>query len=211
MGVRMPASTWGREAADDRLLVEAAQKDPARFGELYEIHFELVYAFVARRVGSRDVAEDLTAEVFHKALANLQRFEWRGVPFGGWLLKIAANAITDQAKRSRRELRVEDPHEMSSTPRMEQAQDQARLFRMVNELPEDQRTVLVMRFAEEKSIREVAQHLARSEGAVKQLQFRGLENLRMRFESGTGESRTSLSNTKQKRTKVRKSASERNG
>jgi RNA polymerase sigma-70 factor, ECF subfamily len=94
MGVRVPAPMWHGTQADERLLVEAAQKDPARFGDLYELHFELVYAFVSRRVASRDVAEDVTSEVFHKALANLPRFEWRGVPFGAWLLKIAANVIT---------------------------------------------------------------------------------------------------------------------
>ena len=117
MGVRVPASTWRGAQADERLLVEAAQKDPARFGDLYELHFELVYAFVSRRVGiRRDVAEDLTAEVFHKALANLHRFEWRGVPFGAWLLKIAANAIADQAKRSERELSIEYPPAISAQP-----------------------------------------------------------------------------------------------
>src|SRR5271165_1202924 len=174
MGVRVPASTRGRGEADERLLVEAAQKNPARFGDLYELHFELVYAFVARRVGNRDVAEDLTSEVFHKALESLPRFEWRGVPFGAWLLKIAANAIADQMKRSEREVSFEDPPDISARPRMEQAQDLARLFRLVNELPGDQRKVMVMRFAEEKSIREAAQHLGKSEGAVKQLQFRGL-------------------------------------
>ena len=70
------------QEAGERQLVEAAQRDPSRFGELYEIHFERVYAYVARRVGDRDVAQDVTSEVFHHALANLQRFEWRGAPFG---------------------------------------------------------------------------------------------------------------------------------
>jgi RNA polymerase sigma-70 factor, ECF subfamily len=200
MGVRVMASTARGAQADERLLVKAAQKDPARFGDLYELHFELVYAFVSRRVGSRDLAEDLTSEVFHKALANLHRFEWRGVPFGTWLLKIAANAITDQAKRSQRELSFEDPPEISAKPRIEQAQDLARLFRLVNELPEDQRKVLVMRFAEEKSIREAAQQLGRSEGAVKQLQFRGLENLRVRLESGASKPRTTQKNKKESKT-----------
>jgi RNA polymerase sigma-70 factor, ECF subfamily len=211
MGVRVPAST-GREAhADERLLVEAAQKDPARFGDLYDLHFELVYAFVARRVRSRDVAEDLTSDVFHKALANLHRFEWRGVPFGAWLLKIAANAITDRAKRSKREVTFEDPPEISAKPRMEQAQDLARLFRLVNELPEDQRNVVVMRFAEGKSIREAARWLGKSEGAVKQLQFRGLENLRLRFESGAGNPRMAPRTTKEKYSKGNKTTGGKNG
>ena len=78
---------------DEQRLVEAAQKDPSRFAELYENNFEQVYAFVASRIYDRDVAQDVTAEVFHHALANLGKFEWRGVPFSAWLFRIAANAI----------------------------------------------------------------------------------------------------------------------
>src|SRR5437764_8766243 len=76
---------------DERQLIEAAQKDPRRFGELYERNFERVYAFVARRVRDRHEVEDVTAEVFQHALANLSKFEWRGVPFAVWLFRIAAN------------------------------------------------------------------------------------------------------------------------
>lgn len=201
----------GASQADDRLLVEAAQKDPARFGDLYELHFDLVYAFASRRVGNRDVAEDLTSEVFHKALANLHRFEWRGVPFAAWLLRIAANAISDHAKRADRELSFEDPPEISAKPRMEQAQDLARLLRLVNELPEDQKNVLVMRFAGEKSIREAAQQLGKSEGAVKQLQFRGLQNLRVRLESGAGKPRTTKRKTKEKHREESETPGGKNG
>jgi hypothetical protein len=95
MVVRAPVSKRAPERAEERLLVEAAQKDPARFAELYELNFERVYGFIARRVGDRDAAEDLTSAVFHKALANLRRFEWRGAPFAAWLLRIAANAIAE--------------------------------------------------------------------------------------------------------------------
>lgn len=89
--------------AGERRLVEAAQKDPSRFGELYENNFERVYAYIARRVGNREEAQDLTAEVFHQALANLARFEWRGLPFAAWLLRIASNAIADRWKSKARE------------------------------------------------------------------------------------------------------------
>src|SRR5262245_43964649 len=91
------------EAATERLLIEAAQRDPSRFAELYESHFERVYAYIVRRVRDRDEAQDITAEVFHQALANIGRFEWRGVPFAGWLFRIAANAIIDRAKRAAKE------------------------------------------------------------------------------------------------------------
>src|SRR5436190_14436446 len=88
---------------DERLLIEAARKDPGRFAELYEINFERVYAFIVRRVQDRIEAQDLTSDVFHQALANLGRFEWRGTPFAAWLFRIAANAITDRFERLAKE------------------------------------------------------------------------------------------------------------
>ena len=165
---------------DDRLLIERAQSDPAHFADLYEIYFDRVYAYIARRVNHRSEAEDLTSDVFHHALANLKRFEWRGVPFAAWLYRIAANAIADRSERLTRERRIDPPVDVEPAEQ-EEAQDQARVFAFVRELPEDQRRVVEMRFAEQKSIREIAEQLGRSEGAVKQLQFRGLEALRARM------------------------------
>jgi RNA polymerase sigma-70 factor (ECF subfamily) len=187
MAVRRPAKGSRREASglpgDDRLLVEAAKKDPSQFAELYELNFVRVYAYIARRVGDRDVAQDLTSDVFHKALASIQSFEWRGVPFAGWLLRIAANMIVDRSKRSGREVSGQDDlAEPSTQPNLEEIDQQGRLFRLVEQLPADQRRVIGMRFAEEKSIREIATELGRSEGAVKQLQFRALQNLRAGME-----------------------------
>src|ERR1043166_2552779 len=84
---------------DERLLIEAAQKDPGRFAELYEINFERVYSYIVRRVQDRAEAQDLTSDVFHQALANLGRFEWRATPFAAWLFRIAANVIADRFER----------------------------------------------------------------------------------------------------------------
>src|SRR5712692_10924823 len=120
MAARRPAANLIREDAGERLLVEAAQKDPAKFGDLYEIHFGRVYAFIARRMRDRDKAEDLTSEVFHKALANLKSYTWTGAPFAAWLFRIAANAVSDQWKRAGREpVNVEDPPEPSGGPEQE--------------------------------------------------------------------------------------------
>jgi len=195
MVVRAPASTGSPEQAEERLLIEAAQQDPARFAELYELHFERVYAFIARRVGDRDAAEDLTSEVFHKALTNLGRFEWRGVPFAAWLFRIAGNAIADRASRAGKEVVVDGPPEVSVEADLVEVEHRARLFRLVQQLPEDQRRVIAMRFAEEKSIREIAEALGRTEGAVKQLQFRGLQSLRTKIK--TGEPQRTRSYTKE--------------
>ncbi|HLR06574.1 MAG TPA: sigma-70 family RNA polymerase sigma factor [Pyrinomonadaceae bacterium] len=181
--------------AKERRLIEAAQSDPARFGEVYESYFALVYAYVTRRVRNRDEAEDLTAEVFRKALASLPRFKWRGAPFAVWLFRIASNMIADRSKRVAREVSLDEAGatergsraqiskgaDTSQQKDLEDSERLALLFRLVDDLAEDQGRVLVMRFAEEKSIREIAEALGRSEGAVKQLQFRALENLRMKL------------------------------
>src|SRR6266403_555933 len=120
MAVRKPAAKDAREGAEERLLVEAAQNDPAKFGDLYDRHFERIYAFVARRMRDRDKAEDLTSEVFHKALANLKSYTWTGAPFAAWLYRIAANAVADFSKRSAREpMNLEDPPEPRGGPEQE--------------------------------------------------------------------------------------------
>jgi RNA polymerase sigma-70 factor, ECF subfamily len=168
--------------ADERLLIEAAQHDPSRFAELYQNNFERVYAYIARRVHSREEAEDITAEVFHQALLNIGRFEWRGVPFAAWLLRIAANALADRWQRA-----AKNP-EVAAEPQAEPGVDaeierRAMLFQLVDRLPLDQRLVIVRRFVDQKSIKEIAQELDRSEGAVKQLQFRALQTLRTKVRS----------------------------
>jgi len=165
---------------DDRLLVEAAQRDPSRFADLYEQNFYRVYAYVARRVGDRHQAEDLTAEVFREALAGIQRFEWRGVPFIAWLLRIASRAIADHWQRSGRESGNPAPDTLRPGP--EEIERSAMLFQLVDRLPEAQFRVIHLRFVEQKSIREIATEMNRSEGAVKQLQLRAIENLRAQME-----------------------------
>ncbi|HUP47691.1 MAG TPA: sigma-70 family RNA polymerase sigma factor [Thermoanaerobaculia bacterium] len=169
----------------EEALVEAAKKDPARFDALYEAHFERIYAFVARRVRDRSAAEDLTAEVFRQALAAIGGFEWRGIPFSAWLYRIAANEVADHAMKSARERGTATAGEPSGDE-IERVEQRATLFRLVDGLPADQRRVIVMRFAEERSIREIAAGLGRSEGAVKQLQWRALQTLRSRMETTHG-------------------------
>jgi RNA polymerase sigma-70 factor, ECF subfamily len=174
-----------KDAHDERLLIEAAQKDPARFTELYEEHFERVYAFVARRLRNRDDAEDVTSEVFRDALANIGKFEWRGAPFASWLYRIASNAIADRWQHAAKEqgtALADDPPDNSAHANPEAIESRARLFRLVGTLPDDQRRVIEMRFAEGKSIAEIAREIGRTGGAVKQLQFRAIQNLRASVE-----------------------------
>jgi RNA polymerase sigma-70 factor (ECF subfamily) len=181
----MPPKNLARE----QRLIAAAQQDPRRFADLYEENFERVYAFVARRVPNRSDAEDLTSEVFHQVFANLKDFEWRGVPFAAWLYRIASNAMADRWQRAARERGAPasaDLPDQRADANPEEIERRARLFRLVANLPPDQRGVIEMRFAEGKSIAEVARELGRSEGAVKQLQFRGVQNLRAQWVKKSG-------------------------
>jgi RNA polymerase sigma-70 factor (ECF subfamily) len=164
----------------ERLLIEAAQRDPRCFAELYEQNFERVYAFIARRVPNREEAEDLTSDVFQQALANLPRFEWRGVPLLAWLLRMAANAIVDRWHSTSRE-QADPRRDAEDKAALAEVEQRAALFQLVDSLPPDQRRVILQRFVEQRSTREIAAGLGRSEGAVKQLQFRAIESLRARL------------------------------
>lgn len=165
--------------SEERLLVEAAQRDPRRFAGLYELHFRRVYAYVIRRVERREEAEDVTSEVFHHALAKIKSFEWRGAPFSAWLIRIAGNVITDRWRGSRESDPIPEDLEDFEAEDIEQC---ALLSQLVQGLPADQKRVVLLRFVEQKSIKEIASELKRTEGAVKQLQFRALEKLRAQME-----------------------------
>jgi len=161
---------------DDRLLIEAAQRERAHFAELYDQNFARVYAFIARRAGSREEAQDLTAEVFHQALVSIQTFQWRGTPFIAWLYGIAANVLSAHwEKLGRTPVQLAEAWDQGANQENER---RAMLSELVESLLPEQRTVIVRRFIEQRSIREIAQQMGRSEGAVKQLQLRALENLR---------------------------------
>jgi RNA polymerase sigma-70 factor (ECF subfamily) len=170
---------------DDRALIEAAQADPARFVDLYDRHFHRIYAYVIRRTGVRAEAEDITSEVFERALTNLSRFEWRGVPFVAWLYRIAANALADRRRETARDS-SDPPPDVPDGRESDEIERRTMLSELVERLPDAQRRVIEMRFVEEKSIREIAAALDRSEGAVKQLQLRALQNLRKSMEGRDG-------------------------
>ena len=173
---------------DERILFEEAKRDRRRFGELYELHFERVYAFIGRRVRDRAAAQDLTADVFRKALEGLDRFEWRGAPFSTWLFRIASNAIANDRQRAARETTGSDlDAEKGSAPGVgDSIENRAALYRFVRDLPDDQRRVIQLRFAEEKGIAEIAEAIGRTEGAVKQLQYRAIQSLRERMGERNG-------------------------
>ncbi|WP_309650293.1 sigma-70 family RNA polymerase sigma factor [Nocardioides sp.] len=175
------------EAERTRLiaLVELARKgDADAFGLLYDHYQSSVYRFLFYRTRSSTLAEDLTSETFFRALRSMTNFRWQGKDFGAWLMTIARNLATDHFKagRTRLELTTEDMGAHDDTtegPEMTVLAGLTNeiLLKALTELPEEQRDCLVMRFLQGMSIAETAAVLGRSDGAVKQLQLRGVRNL----------------------------------
>ena len=166
-------------------LVELARGgDTEAFGLLYDHYQPSVYRFLYYRTRSVALAEDLTSETFFRALRNMNNFRWQGRDLGAWLMTIARNLTTDHYKagRTRLELTTED---MTLHDDATDGPEDAVLEGITNEillgalteLPTEQRECLIMRFLQGLSIAETALALDRSDGAVKQLQLRGVRNL----------------------------------
>jgi RNA polymerase sigma-70 factor (ECF subfamily) len=166
-------------------LVELARGgDAEAFGMLYDHYQPSVYRFLYYRTRSVVVAEDLCSETFFRALRNMPSFRWQGKDFGAWLMTIARNLATDHFKagRTRLELTTED---MGQHDDSTEGPENAVLASLTNEillealtqLPNEQRDCLIMRFLQGMSIAETAAALGRSDGAIKQLQLRGVRNL----------------------------------
>lgn len=166
-------------------LVELARGgDAEAFGLLYDHYNASVFRFLFYRTRSRTVAEDLTSETFFRALRSMSGFRWQGKDFGAWLMTIARNLATDHFKagRTRLELSTDDMgrhDDLSDSPEIEvmAGLTNAILLDALAQLPTEQRDCVAMRFLQGMTIAETAAALGRSEGAVKQLQLRGVRNL----------------------------------
>jgi RNA polymerase sigma-70 factor (ECF subfamily) len=166
-------------------LVELARGgDSEAFGQLYDHYQGSVYRFLYYRTRSQTLAEDLTSETFLRALRNMSGFRWQGKDFGAWLMTIARNLCTDHFKAGRTRLE-QTTDDMGVHDDATEGPENAVLTGLTNEvlldglrrLSDEQRDCLIMRFLQGLSIAETAEVLGRSEGAVKQLQLRGVRNL----------------------------------
>ena len=161
----------------------ARNGDRAAFAELYDAHVDSVYRYLLYRVREPSDAEDLTSEVFTRAFANIHRYRWQGKSFLAWLYTIARNAVTDRRRRDRPTMDIEDAYGLAEDGPT--AHDRAvhgeavdALRGAVKHLTSEQQEVLVLRFVENLSSRQVAKILGKNEGAIRALQFRALGRLR---------------------------------
>ena len=168
-------------------LVERAQAgDPEAFGELYDRYVDQVYRYIAYRVASAAVAEDLTSETFLRALRRIGTFTWQGRDVGAWFTTIARNLVADHYKsgRYRLELTTDDVSDSGSAPVIEgperavlESMTNKVLLEAVKKLNPEQQECVVLRFLQGMSVAETAQVMGKNEGAIKALQYRAVRAL----------------------------------
>jgi RNA polymerase sigma-70 factor, ECF subfamily len=171
------------ELEAERQQIVAAQRDRAAFAPLYQRYVDQIYAYVYTLTRDKEQAEDVTAATFAKAIEELPRFEWRGVPYSAWLYRVAGNLVTRERRRPGW-IQLE-PHvagiDADPADVVETMDREAEVRAAVAALPADQRQAVVMRFGGELTCREIGEIMGRSEGAVKLLSFRALTSLRRRL------------------------------
>jgi RNA polymerase sigma-70 factor (ECF subfamily) len=170
-------------AADrERALVARVREDVAAFGELYDFYLPRIYGFIYRRVQDRCTAEDLTSMTFQRALESVRRADFRNESFGGWLYRVASNAVVDQARRDRRytPLRDADCDEPDSLAldALAAALDRDQLRRALMRLPAQHREVLILKFYDDLDTTEMCAVLGCSREALAVRLHRALRAVR---------------------------------
>lgn len=169
--------------SEEEQVRRAQQGDREAWGELYEEYVSRVYRFLASRVGAGMEAEDMTEEVFLRAFKALPSYKWKGAPFAAWLFRIARNLIIDRQRKQATQGRFltqadypsPDPHPEEIAERKQMLEQ---VMAALPHLSSAQQEVIRLRFIAGLSLEETAQVMGKKTGAVKNLQFNALLNLK---------------------------------
>ena len=170
----------------ESLIMRAQARDNAAFGELYELYGPKIYAYVSYTLHGRvHLSEDLTEEIFLKALEKISSYRFTGAPFSAWLYRIAHNHIIDYIRAQRKEpvlsLDSGEPYRtpsVSDDEAIELRLDSQGLKEALRKLTTEQRNVILLRFVQDQSIADTARVMGKGEDAVKKLQSRALHSLK---------------------------------
>jgi len=174
----------------EKALVERARSDPSAFGELYEAYYGRIFGYALRRTANFQTAQDVTSEVFFKALNGIRKFRWRGIALSSWLYRIASNEIANGYRRSRHEWQYLEAIRVSpfsqelaaAMAELEKHEDYLTLQQAVSKLPARYQEVIALKYFEDMEIAQIAGILCKPEGTVKSLLHRGIEKLRKLME-----------------------------
>ncbi len=169
---------------EESLIQKAGKGDGNAFGTLYDAYMPRIYRFVFLKTGRKQDAEDITHQVFLSAWQNIGKYESKGFPFSSWLYRIASNAVIDhyRTKREHRNIETVPEEIIAETPDLEGRIDTAFELELVktalSQLEEDQQNILLMKFVDELSNKEIAEALGKNEGTVRVIQHRALKQLK---------------------------------
>ncbi|MFZ9856768.1 MAG: RNA polymerase sigma factor [Roseiflexaceae bacterium] len=152
-----------------------------RIAELYDTHAETLRRYIFRRVGDFGLAEDLCNEVFVRMLESLDTYQERGLPIEAWMYRIARDRIIDTYRWQNRHPSTPLSNIEICAPTVHHVESDEMFRTMLENLNDDQRRVLLMRYRDDLTFAEIATALDRSEGAVKQLKRRGLQQIKERY------------------------------
>lgn len=169
---------------EDDILKNAIRGEASAFGLLYKHYQPKIYRFIYFKVGRREEAEDLTHQVFLKAWQNIENFKPRGFPFGSWLYRMARNQVIDSYRTKKGDISIDDidPEAFAGSneinDQLDRDLDVQAVRNAILKLKPEHQDVIIMRFVEDYSTKEVAFALKKSEGSIKLLQHRAMEKLR---------------------------------
>lgn len=174
---------------EDKELVKKAKKDAEAFGKLYDKYYSRIFGYILKRVANLDLAQDITSEIFLKALKNIGGFRWKNVPFSAWLYRISNNEISNYFRKNKYNISLDKVKEplgasnleaeyMEAQDKLERHRDFLKIQEKIAVLPVKYQEVLALRFFEGKKIKEIADILGKREGTIKSLLHRGLEQLK---------------------------------
>ena len=175
------------DGEEEKLIQDAVKVgDSSAFGKLYDHYQPMIYRFVLVKVGRREEAEDITHQVFLQAWQNIRTYRHRGYPFGSWLYRIARNRVIDHYRSRKDDVSLEaaDTQDVShqiSQPDVSLQMDMERVMAAVRSLKPEYQDVIILRFIEDLSVRETAGAMRKTEGAVKLIQHRAIEELKKKI------------------------------
>lgn len=181
--VLLNSNVTKEEQHPDFFVIEAAKKNPKYFAPLYEKYYEYIFRFIYQRVDDKELALDITSQVFLKAMSHLSKYKHKGFPFSSWLYRIARNEVytSFKNKKAKRTINIDSVNiynliDEIETDRLEQYYDQ--LIKTIADLPEDELQLIEMRFFEKRSFKEIGEILEITENNAKVRLYRVLDKLK---------------------------------
>jgi RNA polymerase sigma-70 factor (ECF subfamily) len=174
-------------SVEEEDIILRTQNDPAAFQPIYEAYFKKIFLFVVHRVGDKDVAADITQQVFFKALTGIHKFQFRGLPFSSWLYRVAINECNETFRKTKRTRfvtlekgNVENLYEELTADNREEDLER-KMPDILQRLLPDELTLIELRFFEKRSFREIAEIINLTEVNAKIKTYRVLQKMKKLF------------------------------